>query len=140
VKQVLLAYDGSDPARRALAHAADLADPGDVVSVVNVMAEPGVGARIEPPSEERNRQWRCLEEARTFLAARGIDARTLAPVGQTAAEILAAADRIGADVIVVARRRGRLSHALGSVSGRLVRSAECDVLVVHEGQGDRQNS
>lgn len=48
--QVLVAYDGSAPARKALAHAAELALPGGAVTVVNVMREPGVGARLGPPA------------------------------------------------------------------------------------------
>ena len=98
------------------------------------MPEPGVGARIEPPSEERNRQWSLLGEAQRFLAGRRIDAGIATPVGDVATEILAAAERIGADVIVVARHRRRAPHLLGSISGRIVRSACCDVLVVHEGR------
>lgn len=137
MKQVLVAYDGSSPARRALAHAAELARAGDLVSVVNVMPEPGVGARLTPPSEERSRQRHVLDEARDFLARSGVDARTIAPVGDAAREILATAARVGADVIVVARSRGRVPHVLGSISGRLVRSANCDVLVVHEPGAER---
>jgi nucleotide-binding universal stress UspA family protein len=137
VKQVLVAYDGSAPARRALTHAAALVRPGDDVTVVNVMAEPGVGASIEPPTKERNRQWYLLDEAQRFLAGRGIEARTLAVVGDAAKEIVAAAERIGPDVIVVARHRGHVRHLLGSISGRIVRSANCDVLVVHEGHAER---
>jgi nucleotide-binding universal stress UspA family protein len=137
MKQLLIAYDGSPPAQRALAHGADLARPGDAVSVINVMPEPGVGARIEPPSEERNRQWSLLGEAQRFLAGRGIDADTVSAVGDVATEILTAAQRIGADVIVVARHRRHAPHLLGSVSGRVVRSARCDVLVVHEAPTER---
>jgi universal stress protein F len=131
VKEVLVAYDGSAASERALARAADLGRPGDIFTVANVMPEPGVGARIEPPVEERNQQQALLDEAQRFLAGRGIEARTLAPVGNAATEILAAAERIGADVIVVARHRGHVPRGLGSTTGRIVRSARCDVLVVH---------
>ena len=133
MRQLLVAYDGSPPSRRALVHAADLAQPGDAVTVVNVMPEPGTGSRIEPPARERNRQRDLLDEARRVLAGRGIEARTAEPVGDAATEILVAAERIGADVIVVARRRGRIHTLLGSVCDDVVRSAACDVLVVHEG-------
>ncbi len=126
-----MAYDGSAPAQLALARAAELVGPGDVLSVVNVMPEPGVSARIEPP-EELNRQAGILDEAERFLAARGIDARPIAMIGHPATEILAAAEREGADLIVVARRSGHTAHVLGSVTGRIVRSAGCDVLVVHQ--------
>ena len=136
VKRVLVAYDGSAPARRALAHAAELARSGDAVTVVNVMPEPGVGARIEPPTDERNRQWCLLDEAQRLLADRGIHARTMAPVGDAATEILAAAEVVRADLIVVARHRGHVPHPLGSITSRLVRSASCDVLVVHEASAE----
>jgi nucleotide-binding universal stress UspA family protein len=133
MRHVLVAYDGSSAARRALEHAADLARPGDAMTVVNVMHEPGVSASIEPPSE-RLRQEEILDDARGYLAGRGIEARMLAKVGDNAAhEVLAAADHVGADVLVVARRRGLSSHVLGSTSSHIVRSANCDVLVVHEG-------
>jgi nucleotide-binding universal stress UspA family protein len=101
------------------------------------MPEPGISARLEPPTEERHRQRDLLDEAQRLLAGCGIDAGTAAPVGDTATEILAAAMAVGADVIVVARRRGRVPHLLGSISGRIVRSADCDVLVVHEAQAAR---
>ena len=129
---MLVAYDGSSPGRRALAHAADLARPGDIVSVVNVMPEPGVSAQIEPPREERDRQRHLLDDAQSFLAGRGVEARTVAPVGDAASEILVTANRLVADVIIVGRRHGRVAHLLGSISSRLVHSANCDVLVVHE--------
>ena len=136
MKQVLVAYDGSVPARRALVHAAELARPGDAVTIVNVMPEPGVGARIEPPVDERNRQWCLLDEAQRLLAGRGIRARTMAPVGDAATEILAAAEVVSADVIVVARHRGHVPHPLGSITSRLVRSASCDVLAVHQASAE----
>jgi nucleotide-binding universal stress UspA family protein len=131
VKRVLVAYDGSAAARRALDHAGELARPGDRVTVVNVMPEPGVGARLGPPAEERNRQSLLLGEARRLLAVRGIEADLAAPVGDPAAEIVAAADELGADLIVVGRHRSRSHHLLGSVSDHIVRAANRDVLVIH---------
>jgi nucleotide-binding universal stress UspA family protein len=75
-----------------------------------------------------------LDDARGYLADRGIEARTLAKIGDNAAhEILTAADDIGADVLVVARRRRPKAAVLGSTSSRIVHSAKCDVLVVHDG-------
>src|SRR5512132_2865260 len=99
VRNVLVAYDGSEAARRALAHAADLARPDDRLAVVNVMPEPGVSAAIGPPSEEL-RQEEALDDARRFLAQQGIEAELLARVGNAASEILAAAEQVDADVVV----------------------------------------
>ena len=103
-----------------------------MLTVVNVMHRPGVGAQIAPPSEERNRQWHVLDEARRLLAGRALEVRTLAPVGEVVDEILDAARDVGADVIVVGRRRGRIPRGVGSISGRIVRAADADVLVVHD--------
>ena len=96
-ENVLVAYDGSEAVRRALAHAADLARPEDRLTVVNVMPEPGVSARIGAPGEQL-RQQQLLDDARRFLAERGLRARALAPVGNAASEILAAAERVDVDV------------------------------------------
>ena len=127
----LVAYDGSAPARHALRRAVELAAPGDVVSVVNVMAEPGVSARIGPP-KDRRRQGELLHEAAEYLAGHGIDAQLVPAVGNPAHEIVTAAEQSGADVIVLARHGGRQTpHILGSVTTRVVRDARCDVLVVH---------
>lgn len=129
----LVAYDGSAPSRGALHRAVELTEPGDAVSVVNVMAEPGVSARIGPP-KERARQAELLHEAAAYLAAHGIDAELIPAVGHAAHEIVAAAREVGADVIIVARHSGHHTpHLLGSVTTRIVRDAGCDVLVVHGG-------
>ena len=128
---MLVAYDGSAAAQRALAHAGDFAGPADRVTVVNVMPEPSIGAGIGRPGAQRNRQWQLLDEARRLMARRGIETDSAARVGEPATEVLAAADEVGADVIVVGRRRGKTAHVLGSISGRIVRDASCDVLVVH---------
>jgi nucleotide-binding universal stress UspA family protein len=126
-----VAYDGSAPAHRALAHAGEFARAGDRVVVVNVMHEPAVGARIEPPAAQRNAQWRVLDEARRFMAAQGITVETAAPVGDVAAEILTIAAEREADVIVVARHHRKVPHVGGSISARIVHGARCDVLVVY---------
>ena len=126
---MLLAYDGSAEARGALERVAQVAGPGDDVRVVNVMPEPGISSRLAPYTEERERQAQLLDEAEWFLAARGIDARRITAVGDAATEILAAAERMGADLVVLGRRHTRMPHPLGSVSGRVVRCARCDVLV-----------
>jgi nucleotide-binding universal stress UspA family protein len=135
---MLVAYDGSAAARRALTRASEFATAADRVTVVNVMPVPGVGAGIAPPNRERNRQRRLLEDARQFMSSRGLKTDAVARVGEAAAQILAVADEVGADVIVVGRRRGRTAHLLGSISSRIVRDANSDVLVVHT--ADREAS
>jgi nucleotide-binding universal stress UspA family protein len=129
VKRIVVAYDGSSAARRALEHASDLALPDDEVTVVNVMPEPAVGSQIAEPPEARA-QHDLLKEALRLMSIRGVEPAVLARTGSPAPEILAAADEVDADVIVVGRDGGR-PRVLGSISGRIVRRAACDVLVVH---------
>jgi nucleotide-binding universal stress UspA family protein len=128
---VLVAYDGSSAARRALLRAAEVVERGGSVGVVNVMPEPGISCRLAPFTEERAHQARLLDEAGELLAGRGVAAEPVAAVGSAAAEIVAAAERMGARLVVIPGRRSRLpARTLGSVAGAVARSAPCDVLVV----------
>jgi nucleotide-binding universal stress UspA family protein len=133
--RLLVPYDGSASTRVALERAAKLARRGDEVSVVNVMPEPGVSSRIGPFVEERRRQAALLEEAARFLSRRGIEAQRVAAVGGVATETLVVAERLGADLIVVAADQGRPFGGVGSPSDRIARRARCDVLVVHNARG-----
>jgi nucleotide-binding universal stress UspA family protein len=117
-RNILVGFDGSDAARRALDAAVDLGGYGSRLSVVAVAPEgssrPG-----------------ALAEARDLLVARQVAASYFDAVGEPAEELIGAAARLDADVIVVGRRKSALQRlVLGSVSARVVRRAPCDVLVV----------
>jgi nucleotide-binding universal stress UspA family protein len=118
VKRILVAYDGSAAARRALAHVAALARPGDWVFLVNIVAAEG------------DEDWRMLDEAERTLADEGIRGNTVVRVGEAAAEIADVAVRERADLIVIGRDARKPARG-GSVADRVVRAAPCDVLVVH---------
>jgi nucleotide-binding universal stress UspA family protein len=130
---VLLAYDASEPSRRALDRVSTLM-PNASVAVVSVAAPvyraPNVAKFADKDEEERLRS--ALTEATTLLAESGIDARSAAPVGDPAAEIVRIAEESGADLIVLGARGlnpvKRL--VLGSVSTQVLHRAPCDVLVV----------
>jgi nucleotide-binding universal stress UspA family protein len=127
----LLAYDGSAAAKRALQHAATLARRRGDLAVINVIPSQSISSRLETVSEEeRSRQEKILDEAKAELTHRGIDPQLIEAVGDPAAEILAAADRMNAETIVVGRSpRRHLMHE--GLASRLVRQAGADVLVVH---------
>jgi nucleotide-binding universal stress UspA family protein len=130
--RILVAYDGSDPARRALLHAAELVGRGGSLSVVNVIRNQAVSSRLENVGDaERARQRTVLQDARTLLGEHGIEMRPVKAVGDPATEIRAAAEASGAGIIVVGKGTGLRRVIHGSVSARLVRQAPCDVLVVH---------
>lgn len=118
-ERILLAYDGTPSARRALQRAAAIHRDGDEVSVIHV-SEPG---------EDRSGH---LEEAQRLLTDQGIDATSIEVIGNPARSICVAAERDGFDTIVVGRRNmgDRGLMLLGSVAARVVSGAGCDVVVV----------
>jgi nucleotide-binding universal stress UspA family protein len=130
---VIVGYDGSQPAQRALEHAANLVGRGGSVSVVNVVRVQSVSSRLVTVREsEQTAQDRLLRESELVLGRRGVRAEFIAVAGDPATEILAAAESIGAGVIVIGRRkRVRLGLFRRSLSSTLVERASIDVLVVH---------
>ena len=132
---IVVGYDDTEAAKRALAKAADLARAFDatvtVTSVAGVLIGRGVGPLdpVDPPSEHREE----LSHAAEYLAGRGVAADYVVAMGEPAAEIAELAEQREADLIVVGTREPSwLIRLLGlSVSGGVTRRAHCDVLVVH---------
>ena len=135
MKTIVVGYDESEPADRALARAADLTAAFGSQLIVTSVAPVLVGSRemgaVDPadPPEQHQAE---LEHARTFLDGRGIDARYEMTLGDPASAIVELADTVAADLIVVGTRQPSLvSSILGvSVSGAVKRKAHCDVLIV----------
>ena len=132
---IVVGYDDTEPSRRALDRAVDLARAFDgkvtVTSVAPVLVGRGVGPvdPLDSPDDHREE----LMHAKQQLTARGFEADYLVGMGDPAAEIVELAEQRGADLIVVGTREpGLLKRLLGlSVSGAVGRKAHCDVLVVH---------
>lgn len=135
MKTIVLGYDDSDPAKRALERAAELARPFGakviVTSVARLLVGRGVGPidPVDPPDEHR----RELMQAAGFLAEHGIEGEYDLALGDPAEHIIELAEERGADLIVVGTREpSLLERLLGlSVSGKVQRKAHCDVLIVH---------
>ncbi|HEX3265026.1 MAG TPA: universal stress protein [Candidatus Limnocylindrales bacterium] len=132
MKRILLAYDGGEPAKRALETAATLAKKLDgLVSVISVVpfhaGRIGMDIWDDPEVHERE-----LEEARSLLALQGIEAELIEPVGEPAHTIERIARDGGFDTIVVGSRGlGAISRLLqGSVSGHVATHADATVVVV----------
>ena len=130
---VLVGYDGSEPAHRALEHAAELVGRSGTVSVINVIKAQSVSSRLVTLTDkERATQNRLLRESERTLRGLDVEATLIPAAGDPAAEILAAAELIGAGVIVIGRRNRWLPRLMRTpLSSVLVRRAEIDVLVVH---------
>ena len=131
MRRILVAYDGGEPARRALDAAAELAQQFDAaVSVVSVVpTHPGRSA-IDPWDDgtAHNQQ---LTEARDYLAARGIAAETIRPIGDPAHAIESVAQAGDYDTIVIGSRGlGAASRVLSkSVSEHVATHAQATVVV-----------
>jgi nucleotide-binding universal stress UspA family protein len=133
MKKIVLAYDGSEQSRHALATAAELCRNGTDVVVVTV-AEPLTAVAFDtvanPFSEEEQRDF--LAEAEKRLTGLGKHVSTVAPVGDAVEEIVRVAREQGAELIVIGSRgHGRLGRMLlGSASRGVLARAPCNVLVV----------
>ena len=134
--RILVAFDGSDPARHALDAALDLAR--DLDAGVEVLAVgghlPRYGAtvgEVDDALTERDAFFdRVLAEARTLAAERGLEITTTFHPGHPAEEIVRHGQATGTDLIVVGHR-GHFLHGfpLGSTAARVTRHAHCPVLV-----------
>jgi len=135
VRTIVVGYDGSDSARRALGRAAELAGVGREGEEARIVVVHATHPLYPPPydiadQDEEARGEVLLEEARQLLLARGVEPETRSAVGGAAQELVGAAKEVKAETIVVGRRRSPAAHMLGSVSSRVVAEAPCDVLVV----------
>jgi nucleotide-binding universal stress UspA family protein len=131
--KIVVGYDGSDSAKRALQRAADLAADGDPIVVVasaepHARSGPTGGAHLDPSEFEQRRG--DLEEAKQLLSERGIDAELIEARGDPGTAIVEAAK--DADLVVVGSRGLNPVQRilLGSVSSKVVHRASSDVLVV----------
>jgi nucleotide-binding universal stress UspA family protein len=140
--RILLATDGSEEAELAALRAVNLADATDSeLHVVHVGVVPkflesypgtlGYYGKLYEQIEEVSREL-LRKHSRRLKAAGGTAAGTHLRMGQVDLEILALAEELGADLIVMGSRGlGGVRRALmGSVSDSVVRHAHCPVLVV----------
>ena len=137
MKTIVVGYDESEEARRALDRAAELAKAFGstliVTSVASVMTVAGRSMGAVDPTETVEGHRGELEEARAVLEAQGLSAELVPAVGKAADAIVELAAERDADLIVVGTREASHWQRLmaPSVSGGVARHAHCDVLIVH---------
>jgi nucleotide-binding universal stress UspA family protein len=119
--QIVVAYDGSEPAKRALDRAATLTGYGSLLTVVTVATSPVASAT----------SGRLLDEAADRLLMQRVFARLLERVGSNIAQaLIETVEELDADLLIVGTGKGALQRLLlGSVSTLCVHNAPCDVLV-----------
>jgi nucleotide-binding universal stress UspA family protein len=137
MKTIVIGYDETDPARRALERAADLAEAFSseliVTSVAPILAGAGRSAGPTDPADPFGKHLQELTHARDYLAGRKLQAEYVPAVGEPAETIVMLAAERKADLIVVGTREPNiLGRLLGqSVSQAVSHRAHCDVLIVH---------
>lgn len=121
--KMLVGYDGSEFAKRALARAVALAGSKGSVTIASVIAS-------DSQASEMVSQQRLLSDAKSLAGKRNVE--TLELSGNAADALMKAASKVEADFLVVGSRgRGAAaSMLLGSVSATLAREAPCDVIIV----------
>jgi len=138
-KTIVVGIDDSEPSKRALMRASDIALASNAELVITsaapvltgMAAAHGIGPYdpADPPEEHQIE----LLHAKDYLAERGIEPLLAFGSGDAADEVVAVAEKYQADLIVVGTREpGGLDRILaGSVSQAVARKAHCDVLIVH---------
>jgi nucleotide-binding universal stress UspA family protein len=137
-ERIVLAVDGTDQARGALAAAIDLASKSHGEVLVVHVHELGPASQ-ETVDLETHDEARLLTEALLDVVThRGVAARAelrSAPSADVAKEILRAARGFAADTIVLGSRGlGEFAGLLlGSVAHKVIQMADCPVVVVRCG-------
>ena len=137
MKTIVVGYDETEPSKRALERAAELAQAFGskliVTSVAPILLSTSRSMGAIDPTDPPAEHTAELQHAREFLTGKGLEAEYQAALGEPADTIVEVAESSGADLIVVGTREpGVLERLLGqSVSQSVSRQAHCDVLIVH---------
>ena len=139
--QILVATDFSEPSRKALEVAADLARHyGSKMTILHVYPVPGyvlpegfIAAGPDVLVEVEDRTRKTLEEWKADTVKLGVpDVNITTAIGNAAPEIVRIAKAGGYGLIVVGThgRTGFTGFVLGSVASKVVTTSDCPVVTV----------
>ncbi|HLE58515.1 MAG TPA: universal stress protein [Candidatus Limnocylindria bacterium] len=131
MKRILVAYDGGEPAKRALTAAADLAQGiGAQVNVISVVPRRAGRFPVDPWDTAAEHDSELLE-ARDYLVGRGLKPELIESSGDPAHEIERVTSDGDYDIVVVgARHLSGIDRILsGSVSEHVAAHASATVVV-----------
>jgi nucleotide-binding universal stress UspA family protein len=139
MKNIVVGYDHTDPAKQALERAAELAKAFDakiiVTSVAPLLHSSPRSAAVGPadPADNLSHHEEELAEAKATLEGRGIEVELVPAIGEPASAIVQLAEQRDADLVIVGTREvGVIQRVLGqSVSQEVARRIHRDVLIVH---------
>jgi nucleotide-binding universal stress UspA family protein len=135
MKTIVVGYDESETAKRALERAGQLAKAFDskliVASVAPIMTNIGRSAGPVDPTDPPEQHVEELKHAQAYLEGEGVQADYLPGLGHPAETLAALANERDADLIVVGHHHSGISRLLGqSVSDSVAHRVHCDVLLV----------
>ena len=137
MKKIVLGYDESDAAKRALERAAQLAKAFDseliVTSVAPVLTSTGRSGGPIDPTDTPADHVEELKHAQSYLEGEGLQADYVPAIGHPAETIAQLARDCQADLIVVGTHEpNAVARLLGqSVTDSVAHRVHCDVLIVH---------
>ena len=136
MKMYVIGTDGSETAARAASRAGELARAtGASVHVVCAYSRSGgtslrVGSDSFEMSSLSSAEQVAEQQAATFRS-QGVEATSAALDQKPAEALVAEAERLEAELIIVGNRRMQgVSRLLGSVANEVAHNAPCDVLIV----------
>jgi len=142
MRNILLAFDGSDNSRRALQYIVNLAADAPKplqVHVLNAQHEPVIYGEYvtsnmidDLNNSMLNKARSIIAEATTVLEAAGIAHEGHAVLGNVAEQVDAAVKRLGCDTVVMGTRGlgSFTGMLLGSVANRVIHEVSVPVLLV----------
>ena len=131
--ELLVAYDGSETAKKAVEHGINLLKPEDKLIIISVVPSAHLKefAEIDPEiSITMARE--MVDQLLDDLKRREVNARGVVKEGDIADEILKMATNLHCDLIIVGHKGiGKIGRfQLGSVADKVARYAERPVLIV----------
>jgi nucleotide-binding universal stress UspA family protein len=135
MKSIVLGYDGSAEASRALDRTVELAKAFDahviVTSVAPVMQFAARGTGPYDPTDPPELHRKLAADAAAVLTEQGIVTKTVTGLGDAGDVIVELADEHQVDLIVVGMsHHPHVARIFGGVSEDVAHHAHCDVLLV----------
>jgi nucleotide-binding universal stress UspA family protein len=132
--KVVVAYDGSKHAHKAIDQLQVLSGPIDAV-IVSVVRGPALGIRgaaLDVDQAEIDDAREALDKVAAELAGRGLSVRTRLAMGEPADVVVDIAEEEKAELIILGTRGLSLAKriVMGSVSSSVLHHAPCSVFVV----------
>jgi nucleotide-binding universal stress UspA family protein len=135
-KKILVAYDGSEGAKVALAKAGEIAEIGNaelhVLTVGRIPEHAETASRAQKAKEQAKAFYsKIIDEVGALLSRQGVKASTRVEFGKPGDVIVKVAEELGVDLLVMgAKGRSPLTERfLGATVDKVVEHARCSVLL-----------